>query len=239
MPSAPVRTLRTTAALSGPAALTLALTLALALAGCMGAPAGGGGAPPLLPTARYVLQAEPDLDRIALAVRHGDLSPTQEAALAQLASRFRVEGAPVLTIEAPSGEDPVALATAHEVRRALERGGVPGGMIRTIAYSAPDGRAPVLAGFDTYRAVVPQCGVQWDNLTRTASNRTSSNFGCAVTANLAAQIANPRDIVQPRGMTPADAGRRAVVFATYQAGEATSAEREELLTNQRVSRAVE
>lgn len=231
MSPAPRNPLRTTAALAGLAAL--------ALGGCMGAAAGGGGPTPILPTARYVLQAEPDIDRIALAVRDGDLSPAQQAALGELASRFRVEGAPVLTIEAPAGDNPVALATAHQVRRTLEQRGVPGAMIRTIAYYGPDDRAPVLAGFDTYRAIVPQCGTQWDSLTRTGSNQTSSNFGCAVNANLAAQIANPRDIVQPRGMTPADAGRRSVVFATYRAGEATSAEREELLTNQRVSRAVE
>lgn len=227
----PVRTVRIPAA--------FVLLSALALTACMGAPVGGGGPQPILPTARYVLQAEPGIERIALAVRDGELSSAQQAALGELASRFRIEGAPVLTIEAPAGEDPVALATAHHIRQALEHRGVPAAMIRVAAYYAPDPRAPVLAGFDTYRAVTPQCGTEWESLTRTASNQSSSNFGCAVTANLAAQIANPRDIVQPRGMGPGDAGRRAVVFAAYRTGEATSAEREQLLTNQRVSRAVE
>ena len=137
------------------------------------------------------------------------------------------------------GGDPVANDMGWQVRSALIAAGAPESRVQIVSYAAPDPRAPVLAGFETVRAVVPQCGTQWGNLTRSANNTTSANFGCAVTANLAAQIANPRDIVQPRGMTPADAGRRSVVFDSYRAGERTAAEREELLTNRRVSRAVE
>ena len=57
-------------------------------------------------------------------------------------------------------------------------------------------------------------------------------------ANLAAQIADPRDIISPRPMTPADAGRRAVVFDNYRAGQPTSAPQEELVRS-RVSQAVD
>jgi len=97
----------------------------------------------------------------------------------------------------------------------------------------------VLVGFDTVRAVVPTCGTAWTNLARTGSNAGQANFGCAVNANLAAQIANPRDIVTPRTMTPADAGRRAVVFDAYRKGEQTAAEVESLIDNERVSTAVD
>jgi pilus assembly protein CpaD len=86
---------------------------------------------------------------------------------------------------------------------------------------------------------VPQCGTQWGSLTRTGDNQSAANFGCAVTANLAAQIADPRDIVSPRAMTPADAQRRAVVFDQYVKGEPTAAGREELVMGTRVSRAVD
>ncbi|KAK0351332.1 hypothetical protein LTR94_025362, partial [Friedmanniomyces endolithicus] len=157
------------------------------------------------------------------------LSANQRAALDALVGRFAMEGAPVLVIEAPAGGDPVAAQAAWNVKAAFEAAGVPGERIQLVGYAAPDPRAPVLVGFETVRAVVPQCGTQWGNLGRSGDNQSASNFGCAVTANLAAQIADPRDIVAPRGMTPSEAGRRSVVFDAYRKGSATSATREPLL----------
>lgn len=212
---------------------------ATVLAACAGGPADGGGVPPPTPTGRYSLQVEPGVDRIALAVHETGVSPNQEAALAQLVSRFTVEGAPAIVVEAPAGNDPVSSEMAWKIRSALVAAGAPEGRIQVVSYSAPDPRAPVLAGFETVRAVVPQCGTRWGSLTRTANNAGHVNFGCAVNANLAAQIANPRDIIQPRDMTPASAGRRSVVFDNYRNGRATAAAQEELLTNRRVSRAVD
>ena len=222
-----------------PFRLILVLTATGALSACMGGPVDGGGPQPLTPTSRYTLQVEPGLDRIALAVHETGVSPNQDAALAQLVSRFTVEGAPAIVVEAPAGADPVSSEMAWKVRQALVAAGAPEHRVQVVSYVAPDPRAPVLAGFETVRAVVPQCGTQWGNFSRTANNGSSINFGCAVTANLAAQIANPRDIVQPRGMTPTDAGRRSVVFDNYRAGQHTAAAQEELLTNRRVSRAVD
>lgn len=217
----------------------IAAAVSALLAGCVGGPAGGVGPAPLSPVSRFSLQVEPGIDRIALAVREDGVSQSQVDALAALANRFGVEGSGVLRVEAPSGGDVVANDFAFRVKAALERVGAPGHLIQVVAYEAPDVRAPVLVGFETVRAVVPQCGTQWNNLARTNLNETSSNFGCAVTANLAAQIANPRDIVTPRGMTPSDFGRRAVVFDNYRKGEATAAHQEDLIANRRVSQAVD
>ncbi|MGH7028111.1 CpaD family pilus assembly protein [Brevundimonas sp.] len=211
----------------------------LTLAGCMGGPASLGGEPPLTPTSRYSLQVEPGLDRIALAVHETGLSSNQQAALSDLVNRFAIEGAPTLVVEAPAGDDHVAGQTAWNVKAALVAAGAPDHRIRVVSYAGPDPRAPVLVGFETVRAAVPLCGTQWGSLTRTGDNQSPSNFGCAVTANLAAQIANPRDIVSPRAMTPGDAGRRSVVFDAYRKGDKTAAEREELIYGTRVSRAVD
>ncbi len=220
-------------------ALVAASALTASVAGCIGVSAGGDGMAPLTPTSRYSLQVEPGLERIALAVHETGVSPTQTAALRDLISRFAAEGAPAIVVEGPSGDDPVASRMAWAVRTSLEQSGVPGHMIQVVGYSAPDPRAPVLVGFETLRASVPQCGTNWTNLTRTANNAGMSNFGCAVTANLAAQIANPRDIIQPREMTPVDSNRRSVVFDNYRRGIATSAPQEELVANRRVANAVE
>ncbi|WP_414574332.1 CpaD family pilus assembly lipoprotein, partial [Nostoc sp. CCY 9925] len=56
----------------------------------------------------YVLEVEPGLDRIALAVHDNGLSANQQAALSGLVQRFAAEQAEVIRIEGPSGGDPVS-----------------------------------------------------------------------------------------------------------------------------------
>ena len=219
--------------------IAAAAAVAAALSGCMGAPAEGLGPTPLTPTSRFSLQVEPGMDRVALAVHETGLSENQTLALRDMVNRFAAEGAPMLTVEAPSGDDPVASDIAWRIKGALEASGVPPYKVRVVTYVAPDPRAPVLVGFDTVRAVVPRCGQEWSNLARTGNNAGSANFGCSVNANLAAQIANPRDIVTPRAMTPSDAARRSVVFDRYRAGEQTAAVREVVVDRGRVSNAVD
>lgn len=219
--------------------LLISLAASALLAGCMGAPAEGLGPVPLTPTQRFTLQVEPGIERVALAVHDTGLSANQQNAVLDVARRFGQEGAASIIIEAPSGQDVVASALAWRVKELLEQIGVPAHQLQVVAYNAPDPRAPVLVGYESLRARVPQCGRAWGSLTRTANNQSSANFGCAVTANLAAQIADPRDIIAPRTMTPVDGARRSVVIDKYRKGEPTAAVREELLMNQQVSNAVE
>jgi pilus assembly protein CpaD len=218
--------------------IVLLATAALSLGACVGGPASLGGEPPLTPTSRYQLQVEPDLDRIALAVHETGLSPAQGDALQALVGRYRYVEAVPMVIEAPAGNDPVALKTAYDVKSALAASGVAPDRIMLVSYAAPDPRAPVVVGYQTVRAAVPRCGAVWGNLSRTGDNQSASNFGCAVTANLAAQIADPRDIQTPRAMTPSDAGRRTVVFDRYRTGQTTAAATETLIQETAVSRAV-
>lgn len=219
--------------------LSSALALAaLGLSACATG-AGGAGPIPLNPGARFALQVEPGVDRIALAIHDEGLSVNQRQALAALAGRAGAEGADLVRVEIPSGGDAAAARTGWEIKSALESVGVPAGRVVVESYAAPDPRAPVLAGFETVRAHVPDCSRNWSNLTATAQNHTAANFGCAVHANLAAQIENPRDILRPRDMTAADAGRRAVVFDRYRMGEQTAAPQEELLGGREVAEAVQ
>ena len=50
-------------------------------------------------------------------------------------------------------------------------------------------------------------------------NRQYWNLGCANQRNLAAMVANPADLVQPRGETPSSTQRRTVVLDKYRKGE--------------------
>ena len=212
------------------------LAAAALLTGCAGDMV--GSPPPLTPLSRYVLQVEPGLDRIALAVHEDGLSANQQAALRDLAARYAATGTGWVQVQGPAGDDPAAARHAWAVRSALEAAGVAGERIRVTAYDAPDPRAPVLAGFETVQAVVPDCAAEPRDLSGRFSNQSSGGLGCAITANMAAQIADPRDIVAPRAMSPADSGRAAVVFQNYRAGEAASTPQEPLVQG-RIARAVD
>lgn len=193
---------------------------------------------PLTPLSRYSLQVEPGLDRIALAVHESGLSGNQQSAVVDLARRYFTSGAGVVVVQGPSGGDPVSAERTWGVKAALEAAGVPGDRIQVVAYEAPDPRAPILVGFETLTAYIPNCASQRGNMSGGFTNETAPGFGCAVTANMAAQIDNPRDIVQPRAMTPAETGRAAVVFDNYRRGQRSSGAQEQLVEG-RISRAVE
>ena len=212
---------------------------ALVLSACVGPDANLDRMIGPMPLSRYVLRVEEDQDRIALAVHQHGLSATQRQALAELAGRYRTTGRSGMVIEVPTSGDQTTGAAASHIASALEAQGVSRAEISVVTYEGPAERAPVVAGFTTIRPHVPRCGTQWGNLGRTANNDGASNFGCAVNANLAAQIADPNDIVAPRTMTPPSAQRRTVVFDAYRQGQATSAQREQLLSESRVSDVIE
>ena len=78
-----------------------------------------------------------------------------------------------------------------------------------------------------YVAEVPPCGDWSTNLAITASNTRPPNFGCATQHNIAAMVADPRDLVAPDTSGQADAQRRLTVLEKYRAGEPTAAQRTE------------
>lgn len=218
------------------ASAVFVLAAGLAVSGCASMSAGADA--PMTPLSRYSLQVEPGLDRIALAVHDQGLSSNQHAALRGLAARYGASGSGHVRIESPAGDDPVAVQQAYAIRTFLQAAGVPEDRIQMAAYAAPDPRAPVLAGFETIRASIPDCAAEARNMGARLSNQSSGGFGCAITANMAAQIADPRDILGARPMTPADSGRAAVVFDNYRRGQVSSTPQDPLV-NGRISGAVE
>ncbi len=179
------------------------------------------------PTELYTLKAESQPDDIMLAVHATGLSAAQDGAVRALVDRWRAAGAAqAIKISAPqSPADQAGIYQyAQVVRGRLIAAGVPAAAIQQDAYDAGgDAKAPLRVGFAAFKASVPACGQTWDNLTATEANVVQSNFGCAVTANMAAMIADPADITQPRESGPPDAGRRVTVIESYRKGAVTSA----------------
>ena len=166
---------------------------------------------------------EPRPEQVKLVVHDGGLSQNQAHALATFVEHWRDAGAGEIVIEAPREGPAGAHGMMVDARDFLAAQGVPADRFRLVGYEAGGAMdAPLIVGFLRHEVVLPRCGRSWENLTRTANNTVHSNFGCAVTANMAAQIANPEDLLQPRPMTPADAQRRDTVFGAYRAGQVTS-----------------
>ena len=60
------------------------------------------------------------------------------------------------------------------------------------------------------------------------TTRSNPNFGCANTANIAALIANPADLIAPRDVRiRRDAARRETVLTKYRQGQITSTPKDE------------
>jgi pilus assembly protein CpaD len=180
--------------------------------------------PPTTPTQQFAVALTHSPDEIRLAPHAAGLSPAQDAAVADLVGRWRDAGDGPITIQAPAGAE--AYRGAAAVQSALRRLGLAEAQIRLVGYDASasgsSGIAPIVVGYDRYEAHGPRCGRDWKDFTKTGANQPNNNFGCAVTANFAAMIANPADLADPRPTDPADANRRETILGKYRKGELTS-----------------
>ncbi len=184
----------------------------------------------LLPTEQFPVKVTDRPEQIALGLHPGGLSTNQMAALGQFVSEWRDDGGGTVSLRAPAdGSNPVMARRMEDQAAAyLVRLGVPGERLQVSGYvsnHAPG--APLLASYEKFEAKGPNCSGGWKNLTTTGSNEVYDHFGCAVTANIAAQIANPRDLLAPAVMTPADNPRRQVVLGKYRRGEVTSSAKDD------------
>lgn len=222
------------ALLSRTALLGLAL---LALGGCATGrePAATAAAKPRTDTQQWVdrVQVTAQPDEILLAPHAAGLSDRQTQALDALLSRWLDAEAREIVVSAPVGApaSDAAARMAGAARARLVGLGAPATRVRIVGYDATaEADAPLKVGFLRHVAQIPQCGQHWENLTATRDNAPFANYGCAITANMAAQVANPEDLQRPRDMDPADAARRDTVYGKYRRGEVTSSAKDDQAT---------
>jgi pilus assembly protein CpaD len=198
---------------------------ALLLLGACATPASGlkkGDTPPVNPGERYKMQAEQAPDEIRLGQHPDGLSDHQRAVLVDYARGYIEAGGEQVVIRTPADGGETAARMARAARAALEAAGLDAHEIALDVYTADQPGAPIRLVYQRWQAKPIVCGRSWNNLRNTRDNQAQSNFGCAVTANMAAQIADPRDINGPRTMDAADAGRRTTVLDKYRKGEVTA-----------------
>ncbi|NLR98555.1 CpaD family pilus assembly lipoprotein [Rhizobium sp. P38BS-XIX] len=136
---------------------------------------------------------------------------------------YRAHASGTIEILAPRGSVNSAAASAlrQQIRRELVANGIRSGVIAESSYAAGDygDAAPIRLRFAATTATTNTCG-QWpEDLSDNAfDNQNYYNFGCASQSNLAAQVANPTDLVAPRAVSPIDTDQRAKVINDYRTG---------------------
>jgi pilus assembly protein CpaD len=160
----------------------------------------------------------------------GGLTPAQRADVLALAHVWKREATGGLLLDVPAGtpNERAAGETTHEIQSILTSAGVPPQAIAVRPYRPADpGRlATIKVVYPKITAEAGPCGL-WPNdlgpsdFAAWDSNKPHWNLGCSTQRNLAAMVANPTDLVQPRAEGEVYAARRATVLDKYRQGQST------------------
>jgi pilus assembly protein CpaD len=167
-----------------------------------------------------IAEKEQNLD-LPVAASDRGMTRSQKIALEGFLYSYDRGAAPVVRVMVPSGaaNDVAASAASSDFVRVLRKNGVPEGRIAVFSYQAgsPELSAPVRISYAAMRAQTGKCGRWPEDLLNTSENKHYADFGCSSQNNLAAQIANPADLLGPRKPTPIDAENRTDAIDQYQA----------------------
>lgn len=170
-------------------------------------------------------EAEHTLD-VPVASGDAKLNIGLRDAIRGFAATYKSTSSGVVQIVVPIGaaNSGAAMTAKREVRSVLLQAGISPKQLIETSYQAPNPEmsSPIRLSYISVSATTNTCG-EWpeDLLNNSVKNENWHNFGCASQHNLAAQIANPMDMVAPRGMTSIDAERRSVVIQRWRAGQST------------------
>ena len=171
----------------------------------------------------HPISVEPAYQSIRLYYSPADagISPADQARFDNFVADYQEHGNGSIAVSAPAGINSQAMIGFFAQR--INDMGVPKNHILVASHDAPDGDMRVEINYVSYQARTEKCGDWSENLAYSADNLTPKNFGCAVQHNIAAQVADPRDLLGPRPMENASASRRAAVVGNYEQGKVTSA----------------
>ena len=158
------------------------------------------------------------------------LVPNQQARLSRFLSRYKARdtGNSNLLVHVPSGSanEVEAMQAVGELRQLIGEHGFDPTLVMVKPYQARAGsQPPIRVSYSRYVAQGPDCGTWPTNVARQFDNLHYENYGCAIQKNIAAQIANPADLLGPRTMTPRSEDRRKDTWDKYLKGKPTHADR--------------
>ncbi|HET9534019.1 MAG TPA: CpaD family pilus assembly protein [Mesorhizobium sp.] len=175
-----------------------------------------------------VRQGEVTLD-LAVYPSSSGLNESQKDKVANFLADYKSQSSDRLLIRAPSGgpNETAAMRAYDQVRKALRHAGIdPRSVALEPYFGNGDAGAPVRLSYLQVVAVPPDCPDWSENMGRDPQNMPWPNKGCATQNNLAAMMANPEDLLHPRGETARPGERRDVVWGKYKNGQPTISKRD-------------
>jgi pilus assembly protein CpaD len=127
--------------------------------------------------------------------------------------------APIVQFLIPEGSanEAAARRAAPGLAEVARAAGVRRGHIAILSYhvDAPGSQPPIRVSYSKVVASAGPCGRWPDDLLNNVENKHYADFGCSNQHNLAAQIANPNDLLGPRKEGDIDAENRDNVINVY------------------------
>ena len=182
------------------------------------------------PTKDHPIRVAKDKLAISVPVRRHDekLAPAKLNEVRTFLHYYREGGVGDIKVTLPSHSrhQYAVRKVLKDIQRQMENLSIGPEIVSVKRYSGRGDRHPVIhLSYKRYVAHGPECG-QWnENFNESENNRNSPDWGCARQRNLAAMVANPRDLQGPRGWSPRDSRRRDVIWDKYVKGEVSSAAR--------------
>lgn len=134
---------------------------------------------------------------------------------------YHVHGNGSLGISVPNGTPSHAAITFFAERAAAT--GISRDRILVSTHDVANGDFRVDVSYISYSAHADDCGDWSENEAFSADNLTPKNFGCSVQHNIAAMVADPRDLLGPTRRGEVDTARRGTVLDAYEKGQPTQA----------------
>lgn len=200
-------------------ALPIALGAALLLSACAKGDLSTSGVPTDIRERHpIVLRDAPRSLDVFVGRAGGGLDSRQADDVARFGADYRRSGKGGLVAEVPTGtgRDLATHDTLDGIRHSLARAGVSPGQlsVRTYRIADPELASPIRLTYASLQAGLPHSCGQWPTDLGVSSYKTDAmnepywNFGCASQANLAAQIADPLDLVRARSEGRLDTQKR-------------------------------
>ena len=171
------------------------------------------------PMVNHPITVEPSYQSLKLSYSSAGLDAADREKLDAFVTEYRMHGNGKISIAVPGGagmEQAVTMLADRINELGISRD-------RILVATSSSGQVEV--NYISYQARSGACGDWSEDLFYTAENRTAGNMGCANQHNLAAMVADPRDLMGPRAMDGADAVRRQTVIGNYETGKVSGADK--------------
>ncbi len=172
------------------------------------------------------IQIAESVERLELYSRPDgmSLSARDQDSVAQFLTAYARYGDGPIYMNMPSQHSAGTMQTKGMVRSMMAQLGLAGAPVQEGQYqSASYMPSPVVVSYRRLKTLPQDCTIR-DHLNRTQTNQPYGQFGCSASANLAAMIDDPRQLLAPYELGAPDMRRRMTIYDKYIKGESPASQ---------------